>query len=301
MGIKTILFKKLAKITRTKRYNDRIYKHLLPHVELVKNQKATIVTLVGISQTRGQATAKMLMDCLKHIKTTKDFHFRFYINDKPKIDVEPNCFYYCINDHSNFESLIPDFAFESWMEAGIPNFTTTTQEIEASGNNAWTDNRLFWIGNTKTNPIRKELLDLGSKNPDMFDFRDTHVDDFIVQKKNVPYVSLPDHTNYKYLLDIEGNSYSARLKYLFFSKRVVFIQERAWKEYFHFDLVPYKHFIPVKNDLSDLEQQYQMMEKDEALYNTIVANALDFAHKNLSYEAAITFMVNAINQKINSL
>jgi len=295
MGLFAIILKKLDKITKTKGYQNKIYKHILPHVELIKNEKVTSINLVGVSQTRGEATAKMLLNCLKDIRTDKNFHFRFFINDKPKKGYEKGCFYYCINDDTKFNSLIPDFAFESWREAGINSFTSTAKQIEKQGKENWTDSRLFWIGNVKTNKIRLKLLELYQEKPDIFHFQDTFVNNFTIHKKDVPYLSLPDHTKYKYLLDVEGNSYSARLKFLFYSQRVVFIQDRSWKEYFQYDLIPYEHFIPVKNDLSDLYSQYQRIEKDPLLYRKIVKNALSFAHTHLTYETAIAFMTNAIN------
>lgn len=95
-------------------------------------------------------------------------------------------------------------------------------------------------------------------------------------------------TNYKYLIDIEGNGYSARIGLLLFSQRVVFMQERQWKQYYLFDLEPYKHYIPVKNDFSDLIDKIKEVEsKGEDFYNEIAQNALKFAQENLMYKNAV--------------
>ncbi|WP_029274507.1 glycosyl transferase family 90 [Pedobacter borealis] len=301
MGLTSIIYKKLGQVTVSDKFLKKKYKGLLPHIELIKNDNIASLNFIGKSQTRGHATAKMITDCLKQITTNKDLHFRFFINDKPLAGYDENCFYYCINDESKKGYLFPDFAFESWSEAGITNFSDTVKQIEEHGKSNWIDNRLFWIGNVQTNKIRSKLLEIGLENNSVFHFQDTYVDNFVLHKKDVPYLSLPDHTKYKYLLDIEGNSYSARLKFLFFSQRVLFIQDRSWKEYFHYKLKPYEHFIPVKNDLSDLQQQYEMIENDATLYQKIVANALTFAHEHLTYNAAISYMVEAINKRIKNL
>ncbi len=301
MGLSSILYKKINKISLSTRFLEKKYRNLWPHVELIKNKQFTAINLIGKSQTRGQATAKILMDCLKELQTEKEFHFKFFINDKPAGSYEADSFYYCIDDNREQDFLIPDFAFESWPEAGIRNFSETAAEIELRGKENWSDPRMLWIGNIKTNAIREKLLDIGTQNPDIFDFYNTYVDDFILHKKNVPYFSLPDHTRYKYLIDVEGNSYSARLKFLFYSQRVVFVQERSWKEYFHYDLIPYEHYIPVKNDLSDLADQYAMIEKDPQLYKKIAENALKFAHERLTYQAAVAKMKSTIENRINKL
>lgn len=301
MGLTSIIYKKLDQVTVSKKFLMKKYKGLLPHVELIKNDSITSLNFIGKSQTRGHATAKMITDCLKQIQTDKDLHFRFFINDKPLAGYDDDSFYYCINDDSKLDYLFPDFAFESWSEAGVPNFTEISKQIEEQGKSKWIDNRLFWIGNVQTNKIRSKLLEIGMQKPSVFDFQDTYVDNFVLHKKDVPYLSLPDHTKYKYLLDIEGNSYSARLKFLFFSQRVLFIQDRTWKEYYHYKLKPYEHYIPVKNDLSDLQQQYDLIENDATLYQKIVNNALAFAHEHLSYNAAIGYMVEAINKRLKNL
>ena len=82
--------------------------------------------------------------------------------------------------------------------------------------------------------------------------------------------------------------WSARLKYLLFTHRVLFIQERRWKQYYLYELEPYKHFIPVRNDLADLIQQIELVEKEgENFYKYIVNNALNYAVNNLQYIHAI--------------
>lgn len=299
MGVISLLYKKIDQISKNVRYFQKKYKNKLPHVELEKIGSFTKITIVGNSQSRGFSTAKIVLDSLKNIKTEKDFLLRFYITDKPNDQIAKNEFYYCLTDPKLINFLMPDFAFDGWPEAGVSSFTDTTQQMLQEGLKAPTDQRIFWIGNVKTNPIREKLLSIGASNPDKLLFKNTFVDNFIIHKQKVPYVSLPGHCEYKYLIDVEGNSYSARLKYLFFSRRVVFIQDREWKEYFHGDLIPYIHYIPVKNDLSDLISQYEMLESKPDLYNEIVDNAYQYATTKLTYAAAIEFMTDNMMKRIN--
>lgn len=74
-------------------------------------------------------------------------------------------------------------------------------------------------------------------------------------KNNNQIVSLEDHTKYKYLIDASGQGYSARIKYLLFSRRPLFIIDREYWDWIGIDLIPWVHFIPVKADLSDLLDQ----------------------------------------------
>ena len=84
-------------------------------------------------------------------------------------------------------------------------------------------------------------------------------------------------SKFKIVLDIGGIGYSGRLKYLLFSGRPLIFVDRPYVEYFHDDLIPYKHYIPVKRDLSDLvdKTKWILENYDEALM--IAKNARDFA------------------------
>jgi len=79
-----------------------------------------------------------------------------------------------------------------------------------------------------------------------------------VQLRSTKYISLTDLIKtYSILIDIEGNGYSGRLKYLLWSHRPVIIVDRPHKEYFFEFLEEWKHYIPVKRDLSDLIEKTQ--------------------------------------------
>ena len=94
-------------------------------------------------------------------------------------------------------------------------------------------------------------------------------------------------TKYKYLLDIGGNGYSGRLKYLLYSKRPILLIDRNYVEYFHDDLKPYEHYIPVEMDLSDLLDQVEWMKQNPDKCKEIAQNAYNFAIENFTKEKLI--------------
>jgi len=101
------------------------------------------------------------------------------------------------------------------------------------------------------------------------------------------YLSLPDLIKYKYLIDIGGNGYSGRLKFLLFSKRPLLIVDRDYIEYFHDELIPYQHYIPVKMDLSDLLEQINWMVLNPEKSLEIANNAFCYAINNLNIDDII--------------
>jgi hypothetical protein len=118
------------------------------------------------------------------------------------------------------------------------------------------------------------------------------------RQKATKYVSLPDHTQYKYLIDVPGVGYSARVKLLLFSGRPLFYVIRSENESYFKDLKPFKHYIPVRADLSDLEEKYQWAEKNPDVARQIAQNALEYAKNNLTTRAAVFRYSDVILQYI---
>ncbi len=261
-----------------------------------KNGQISSIENFNSFQTRAESSLKMIIDAAKYGVSTADLSFNLHTEDFPLGEVKPNNFYYCCDSEEKLSSVFPDFIFDHWQQVGIDDYGSTVEKIIELASLPFTHEKMLWIGNVKTNIIRKKIIEYGRQFPEVIEAYDTCVDQYIEGNKKVPYISLSDHTKYKYLIDIEGRGYSGRLRLLLYTKRLVFIQERQWKSYYHFELEPYKHFIPVKNDLSDLMSQIAFVEqKGQSFYNEICENAFSFAKDNLTYEKAVMRIRNIIN------
>ncbi|KAJ7174826.1 glycosyl transferase family 90-domain-containing protein [Mycena filopes] len=89
--------------------------------------------------------------------------------------------------------------------------------------------------------------------------------DTIIAQYNISGPSSPreDEYQYKYLLDVDGMSFSGRYLGLLRSGSLVF-KATVFEEYFNDWLRPFEHYIPVLPDLSDLlEKMEWAMENDE--------------------------------------
>lgn len=191
----------------------------------------------------------------------------------------------------------PDFTFDRWIETGITKYETITDEIVKKGNENYSIDKLFWIGTLETQNLRYKLHDLGELYNDRLEIISM---EWIKKHskghmhKHTQYVSLPDHTKYKYLIDCGAGGWSARMKFLLFTNRPLFLVERNKdKQDFFYDLlIPYKHYIPVWGDLSNLISQVEWAENNYNEARTIAKNAQEFALKYLSKEAAIMYLAN---------
>jgi hypothetical protein len=87
------------------------------------------------------------------------------------------------------------------------------------------------------------------------------------------------------ILDIDGNSWSSRFGALLCYNSVVLKVEPAYVDYFHPTLQPWKHYVPVQRDLSDLEQQAAFCTDadNQAAVRQIVATANDWCRQHMAW------------------
>ncbi len=189
-------------------------------------------------------------------------------------------------DNDDYTNVCPDFIFNHWTEVQIDDYEDTRKNLESLGEVEPETNMLGWRG-ANTNHNRSHLVKHDDKKN--FDV------EFIVWDRTNPerltctnYVSMEDHVRkWRYLIDVEGNGWSARLKLFFFSKRVVFIQDRPHKEWYFPKLIPWVHYVPVKRDMSDLYDNLEQLKQNPDLEKQIRNNAFEFALNNLTREKAL--------------
>lgn len=219
----------------------------------------------------------------------KSFDFEIHCTDYV-MEHKNHIFAYSNNGQDDV-TMIPDSFFINWVEAGIPDYDKTCQEIESAGKLPPIYNECLWIGNVKTHISREELLNkfADNKNFKLIGMNWRGYGERGKQHKSDYYLSMPEQTKYKYLIDIRGNGYAGRLKLLMFTNRPIFYIERDDIEFFNTDLKPFVHYIPVKADLSDLQEKYEWAEANPDKAKEIAANALEYAKTHLTREAAIQY------------
>ena len=86
---------------------------------------------------------------------------------------------------------------------------------------------------------------------------------------------------YKYQINIDGTVAAYRLPYLLAGDGVVFKQDSEYYEHFYDRLKPWVHYIPLKHDLSDLEQKLKWAADHDKDAKEISRNAQKFTWENL--------------------
>lgn len=220
------------------------------HVELVKD-------MWGF-QTRNSSTLKMF----EQIPDPPDGVYHIWTGDVPVAG---------LLDYTK----IPDFTFYSWPEAGLPIFYPDFYESIPPEFDTKKD-RLLWIGaGTDDFEPRMHLYNTYKDYPDFE----------IIPLSKSTHKSMKEHSDYKYLLDIEGRGWSARLKFLLMLNSVVFIMDRPYVEYWHDEFEPWVHYVPVKRDASDLVEKFEKVKSmgPEDMARRCREKALEVFDKNTVY------------------
>ncbi len=240
---------------------------------------------------RNMITTSMIMEAIESdFYQHKKFSFWILTGDTMYIK-KKYLFTYSVDDESKLPWCIPDFAFNQWPEAGITSYTEECTKLQAHSKNPPLYNKIFWAGNLNTHFTRQLFYDRFKSDTSRFEFHlvDTSTKDYM--QKIIP---MHKQLEYKYLIDIQGNGFSGRLKFLLHSGRLLFVQDRKWKSYYHFKLKPFVHFIPVKEDFSDLYDQLNWAENNPIKVAEIIQHATDFALTELKYENVILELRNKL-------
>lgn len=183
-------------------------------------------------------------------------------------------------------SCFPCHCFWNWKEARIDDYEVTISHLQ---NHCPPEiDMLFWIGNIHTHVNRSLLLKVASENIDLMDCRPMSWD------SPAAYVSLEDHANFKMLIDVEGRGYSGRTKMLAHAPSLLFIQDRQLWDWGGSLLRPDEHYIPVKNDFSDLREKIEYAKARPAESSEMVKACQNFASKNLTREAAVRHIMKIV-------
>jgi hypothetical protein len=107
-------------------------------------------------------------------------------------------------------------------------------------------------------------------------------------------LTIEEMFQYKYLLSIEGNDVATNLKWAMASNSVVLMPKPCVESWFAESLLkPYVHYVPIKEDFSDLYTQKQWCDKNPDKCKTIIrqANAFVRPFRNIERDYYLSFQV----------
>jgi len=249
----------------------------------------------GGFEERNDSVIKYIKEADKLIDK-KDYEFMVYTQDLPIYNWPAYTVFNFATMSDDYSLVCPDFLFDRWRSVGIEDYELEYNKLIEAGGSNYLENKIGWIGSV-TGTVREKFFSYIDRNN--FKFCDFSFTKFTVinGKATAPnFLTLEQQVKkWKYLLDIEGAGWSARFKLLMWSGRPVFLVDRVYKEFFYKHLVPWRHFVPVKNDFSDLEANFIKIESDPNLYKYISEESRLFCESWLTKKSAIDQWATIIN------
>ena len=105
-----------------------------------------------------------------------------------------------------------------------------------------------------------------------------------------PKLSMYEQSKYKYIVNIDGHVSAFRLSQELNLGSVILLVNSDWKIWYSHMLKPFVHYIPIKNDLSDLISTIKWCRNNDNKCKEIVINANLFYKKYLSKKGILDFM-----------
>lgn len=108
------------------------------------------------------------------------------------------------------------------------------------------------------------------------------------------YLSITEMCKFKYILDIDGWTNAWGLVWKLYSGSVVMKNDSVWKQWYYDSLKPFVHYVPILNDLSDLQEKYQWCIDHPDECEIIIKNAIRFVKDRLNMDSATKDMQDIV-------
>lgn len=108
----------------------------------------------------------------------------------------------------------------------------------------------------------------------------------------VPFLTPEKQEEYKYLINVDGHVSAFRLSWELKSGCTILLVQSKYRLWFSHLLIPYTHYVPIKEDLSDLISKIKWCKKHDNKCRKIAENAGAFYDKYLSKEGILDYLQN---------
>ena len=102
-----------------------------------------------------------------------------------------------------------------------------------------------------------------------------------------PFLPHNEQCEFKYIIHIDGHVSAFRLSMELGSGSVVLLVESEWKVWYSHMLKPFTHYVPIKNDLSDLLEKIKWCKSNDRKCQEISKNSVKFYKNELQKDSVL--------------
>ncbi len=121
-----------------------------------------------------------------------------------------------------------------------------------------------------------------------------YIDLYKLKIQTVNFVPFEEQSKYKYILHLDGNVAAYRLAKSMLLGSVILLQETGSRVWFQHMLIPYVHYVPVKEDLSDLISQTKWCISNDQECKRIAENSLVLGEKILRKDVMFAYFAKSL-------
>lgn len=110
----------------------------------------------------------------------------------------------------------------------------------------------------------------------------------------VSRLTMVEQSTYKYIVNVDGHVSAFRLSIELGMGSVILLAKSQWKMWYSDMLVPYEHYVPVNDDLSDLLSQIRWCRDNDEKCQQIVLNATTFFNTYIQEDGILDYLQKTI-------
>jgi len=185
------------------------------------------------------------------------------------VDVIDRHYFYC-NLYNSFRS----------FHRGIP-FSTKINKMIYGGR---------YNNGSKYNFINKDI----NMNQREYFSTDAVPKENIIWSKN-EWIDSTEMIKYKYIIDIDGNGSTwDGTAWKLNSGSVIMKVTSVWRQWFYDEYKSWLHYVPIKNDLSDIQEQYKWCENNQDKCEEMIKNCKKLFKKIYRFHNVMEYTINKI-------
>jgi len=279
------------------------------HIKII-NRKINIIKENASYELRNYRILEIL-NLLNFNFILPDTEFIIHTEDQPPINNGPMFVQSKLEENNTI--LYPDFTFMKWDWPAFPkgeieswyhfkeNIKKYNTPIELKNNKCLfrgADNGSA-VPIAGTQKIRKSIYELVKNNP-LYDIK------FVNFPDTTNFLSLKEHSNYKYLINLPGGSSSGRFKYLLMMNSVVFNIKGRYTEFWYHVLEDCYHYYSIEGQtpeeiVNKMTNKIIELENNSKLYNQIINNLQEIVDY-FTFDSVISYWLTLLkeySQKLN--
>lgn len=203
--------------------------------------------------------------------------------------------------NDTFDIVMPTYDLTESTLENMGRVTLDMLSIQGNTKTPWANRteKCFWRGRD-SNRVRLNLVDISRENLELFNVSMTNFFFFRDEQDKygpkTPHVSFYDFFEYKYQVSIDGTVSAYRFPYLIAGGSIVFKQNSKYYEHFYKDLEPGIHYIPIKEDISDLIDYLKWAKQNDLEAEKVAKKAKEFVNQNLLPKNIFCYYVQLFNE-----